>query len=67
MPDDTGKGTPRKEVRDAAGEMARAGAAEVSWQTSRRGRPFARQWNVQVGPLMPASRWRSDRPNNLTR
>jgi hypothetical protein len=37
MPDDTGKGIPRKEVRDAAGEMARTDAAEASRQTSRRG------------------------------
>ena len=39
MPDDMGKSTPRKEVRDAAGEMARTvrDAAEASRQTSRGG------------------------------
>ena len=35
--DDTGKSTPRKEIRDAAGEMARTDAAEASRQTSRGG------------------------------
>ena len=43
MPDDTGKSTPRKEVRDAAGEMARTDAAEASRQTSRRGGEAIRQ------------------------
>ena len=39
MPDDMGKSTPRKEVRDAVGEMARTvrDAAEASRQTSRGG------------------------------
>ena len=37
MPDDMGKSTPRKEVRDAAGEMAWTDAAEASRQTSRSG------------------------------
>jgi hypothetical protein len=43
MPDDMGKSTPRKEVRDAVGEMARIDAAEASWQTSRGGGEAIRQ------------------------
>ena len=43
MPDDTGKSTPRKEVKDAAGEMARTDAAEASRQTSRSGGEAIRQ------------------------
>ena len=45
MPDDMRKNTPRKEVRDAAGEMARTvrDAAEASRQTSRSGGEAIRQ------------------------
>src|SRR3954447_775025 len=45
MPDDTGKGSPRKEVRDAASQMARTvrDAAEASRPTSRSGGEAIRQ------------------------